>query len=137
MKKSLAIVFLFGAAALYLFSYGGQFIESGLAQDKPDAKPTATPEAKPAAEAAAPAAQAGKIPDVIVLGKDSKLGSVTFNHVKHNGGEYSIDGTTAIGCVECHHTAQPAAELEKHPPLKTAWPADRTTTLTAELFTDT
>lgn len=75
-----------------------------------------------------------KMPEVIVLGKDAKLGQVTFNHVKHNGGAYSIDGTGPIGCVECHHTAQPAAELLKHPPLKTAWPTDRTTTLTADLF---
>ena len=79
-------------------------------------------------------AQTQTIPEVIVLGKDSKLGQVTFSHVKHNGGTYSIDGTGPIGCVECHHTAQPAAELAKHPPLKTAWPADRTTTLTADLF---
>jgi hypothetical protein len=76
-----------------------------------------------------------KMPDVIILAKDSKLGAVTFNHVSHNGGKYSIDGTGPIGCTECHHVAQPAAELVKHPPLKTAWPADRTTTLTAELFT--
>lgn len=75
-----------------------------------------------------------KIPDVIVLGKDAALGAVTFNHVKHNGGTYSIDGTGPIACIECHHAAQPVAELIKHPPLKTAWPADRTTTLTAELF---
>jgi hypothetical protein len=75
-----------------------------------------------------------KIPDVIVLGKDAKLGQVTFNHVSHNGGKYSIDGTGPIACIECHHTAQPAAELAKHPPLKTAWPADRSTTLTADLF---
>lgn len=79
-------------------------------------------------------AQDKKMPDVIVLGKDAKLGSVTFNHVSHNGGKYSIDGTGPIACAECHHTAQPASELAKHPPLKTAWPADRTTTLTAELF---
>lgn len=135
MKKFLTIFLMILAAGLYLASYDGQFIQNGAAQVTPEAKPTATPAAKPAAEAATPAAQAGKVPDVIVLGKDSKLGSVTFNHVKHNGGEYSIDGTTAIGCVECHHTAQPAAELEKHPPLKTAWPADRTTTLTLDLFT--
>ena len=76
-----------------------------------------------------------KMPEVIVLGKDAKLGSVTFNHVSHNGGKYSIDGTGPIACVECHHAAQPASELAKHPPLKTAWPADRTTTLTADLFT--
>jgi hypothetical protein len=75
-----------------------------------------------------------KMPEVIVLGKDAKLGGVTFNHVSHNGGKYSIDGTGPIACAECHHTAQPAAELAKHPPLKTAWPADRTTTLTAELY---
>ena len=31
-----------------------------------------------------------KMPEVIVLGKDAKLGSVTFNHVNHNGGKYSI-----------------------------------------------
>jgi cytochrome c553 len=58
-----------------------------------------------------------------------------FNHVSHNGGKSSIDGTGPIGCTECHHAAQPAAELAKHPPLKTSWPAGRTTTLTAELFT--
>lgn len=76
-----------------------------------------------------------KMPEVIVLGKDAKLGSVTFNHVSHNGGKYSIDGTGPIACTECHHAAQPASELLKHPPLRTAWPSDRTTTLTADLFT--
>lgn len=75
-----------------------------------------------------------KMPEVIILGKDAKLGQITFNHLSHNGGKYSVDGTNPIACIECHHTAQPASELEKHPPLKTAWPADRTTTLTAELF---
>ena len=80
------------------------------------------------------AQNAEKIPDVIILGKDAKLGQITFNHVNHNGGKYSIDGTGPIACIECHHTAQPASELAKHPPLKTAWPADRTTTLAAELF---
>lgn len=75
-----------------------------------------------------------KIPEVIILANDSKLGKVTFNHLKHNGGDYSADGVGPIACIECHHTAQPAAELAKFPPLQTAWPADRTTTLTAELF---
>ncbi len=75
-----------------------------------------------------------KMPEVIVLGKDAKLGQVTFNHVSHNGGKYSIDGTGPIACIECHHVAQPAADVAKHPPLKTAWPADRTTVLTPELF---
>jgi cytochrome c553 len=74
------------------------------------------------------------MPDVIVLGKDAKLGQVTFNHASHNNGKYSISGTSPIACIECHHTAQPASELAKKPPLKTSWPAGRTTTLTADLF---
>jgi cytochrome c553 len=79
-------------------------------------------------------ADESKMPEVITLGKDAKLGQVTFNHVKHNGGAYTIDQTKTIACISCHHTAQPKSEIDKHPPLKTAWPSDRTTTLTAELF---
>lgn len=75
-----------------------------------------------------------KVPDTIVLAKDAKLGQVAFNHLDHISKNRSVDGTTQIACVECHHTAQPAAEAAKHPPHKTAWPADRTTTLTAELL---
>lgn len=82
----------------------------------------------------AQAVQEVKMPEVIVLGKDAKLGPVTFNHRKHNGGAYSIDGSGPIACIECHHVAQPAAEIAKHPPLKTSFPADRTTTLTEEIF---
>jgi cytochrome c553 len=80
------------------------------------------------------AAQTQTMPDVIILGKDAKLGQVTFNHLKHNSGEYNIVKGEAIACVSCHHTAQPAVEAAKHPPLATAWPADRTTTLTKDLF---
>ncbi|MEQ1603888.1 MAG: cytochrome c3 family protein [Pyrinomonadaceae bacterium] len=78
-----------------------------------------------------PAAQK-TMPEVIILAKGSKAGQVTFNHTKHNSGDYTAGGP--IACIECHHTAQPAAELTKSPPLKTAWPAGRTTTLTTELF---
>jgi cytochrome c553 len=80
-------------------------------------------------------AQGGKKPpEVITLGPESKLGQIKFNHLDHITKNRSADGTTQIACVECHHTAQPAAEAVKHPPHKTAWPADRTTTLTAELL---
>jgi class III cytochrome C family protein len=75
-----------------------------------------------------------KMPDTITLAKEAKLGPVTFNHLKHATENRSPDGTKKIECVECHHTAQPASEAVKHPPHKTAWPADRTTTLTAELL---
>ena len=40
-----------------------------------------------------------KMPEVIILGKDAKLGQVTFNHVSHNGGKYSIAGTGPIACI--------------------------------------
>ena len=75
-----------------------------------------------------------KPPETIVLAKESKLGQVTFKHTAHFTENRSADGKKTIACVECHHTAQPASEAEKHPPHKTAWPADRTTTLTAELL---
>ena len=78
--------------------------------------------------------QTQTMPEVITLGKDAKLGQVTFNHLKHNSGEYNIVKGQAIACISCHHTSQPASEATKHPPLMTAWPADRTTTLTKELF---
>ncbi len=112
--KNVVTTLLVSAAAVFAITYIGSGVinDRVLAQAKPDIK----------------------VPEVIVLAKDSKLGTVTFNHVSHNGGKYSIDGTGPIACIECHHAAQPAAELAKHPPLKTAWPSDRTTTLTAELF---
>src|SRR2546423_5632175 len=79
-------------------------------------------------------AQGKKPPEVIVLGKEAKLGQIAFNHLKHITENRSPDGTKQIACVDCHHTAQPPTEALKHPPHKTVWPADRTTTLTAELL---
>ena len=72
--------------------------------------------------------------DEYILGPYAKLGGVKFSHTDHITKNRSIDGTKPIACVECHHTAQPASEVVKHPLHKTAWPADRTTTLTAELL---
>lgn len=76
----------------------------------------------------------GKIPDELVLAKDAKLGQVAFNHAKHATENRSADLSLKTACVYCHHTAQPAAEAAKVPLHKTAYPADRTTTLTAELI---
>ena len=75
-----------------------------------------------------------KPPEIITLGTEAKLGSIKFNHLDHITKNRSADGAKPIACVECHHTAQPATEAVKHPPHKTAWPADRTMTLTAELL---
>ena len=78
--------------------------------------------------------QEGRKPkDEYVLGPDAKLGAVKFSHVDHITKNRSVEGAK-IACIECHHTAQPASEAARHPPLKTVWPADRTTTLTADLF---
>ena len=80
-------------------------------------------------------AQDGRKPkDEYVLGPYAKLGGVKFRHLEHVTTKRSIDGTGTSACVDCHHTAQPASEVVKHPLHKTAWPADRTTTLTADLF---
>jgi hypothetical protein len=89
-----------------------------------------------APEFAVEAQDGKKLPGVIQLAPASKLGSVSFNHANHATKNYNIEGTGPIGCVECHHVEQPASEVAKHPPLKTAWPADRTTKLTAELLND-
>ncbi|MFS8085401.1 MAG: cytochrome c3 family protein, partial [Acidobacteriota bacterium] len=77
-----------------------------------------------------------KPPETIVLAKEAKLGPVKFNHADHFTKNRSVDGTAKIACVECHHTAQPLADALKlkSPPHKTVWPADRTTTLTADLL---
>lgn len=88
------------------------------------------------------AAEGGQVPkDEYKLSTDSKKDkaksiAVTFSHVNHATKNYSVDGTKLIGCVECHHTDQPAAEAAKHPPLKSGHPADRTVTLTAETAKD-
>ena len=78
--------------------------------------------------------EARKPQDVYLLAKDSKLGAVQFSHANHVTKNRNLDATGPVACIECHHTAQPLAEVLKTPPLKTAWPADRTTTLTAELL---
>jgi len=70
--------------------------------------------------------------DTYTLAQEAKLGPVTFSHLNHTTKNRNSEGTGPSACIECHHTAQPASEAAKHPPLKTAYPPDRTTTLTAE-----
>lgn len=74
------------------------------------------------------------MPETIVLGQDAKLGQVAFSHASHNNGTYSMPAGGPIACTVCHHTAQPMADAAKNPLHKTVWPADRTTTLTLDLF---
>src|SRR6185436_141620 len=72
------------------------------------------------------AQDAKKPQDTYTLATEAKLGPVTFSHINHTSKNRNLEGTGPSACVECHHTAQPAAEAAKHPPLKTAWPAGRT-----------
>jgi nitrate/TMAO reductase-like tetraheme cytochrome c subunit len=75
-----------------------------------------------------------KAPDTIVLSEKATLGKVTFSHVNHTTKNYNIEGMRPVACIECHHVEQPLEEAKKRPPHVTVWPADRTTTLTAELL---
>jgi cytochrome c553 len=70
--------------------------------------------------------------DNYTLATEAKLGPVAFSHINHTTKNRNLEETGPSECIECHHTAQPASEAAKYPPLKTVWPADRTTTLTAE-----
>lgn len=79
--------------------------------------------------------QPTKAPDNIVLSEKAALGKVAFSHLNHTTKNYNVEGAGPITCVECHHVEQPLEEAKKHPPHVTVWPADRTTTLTAELLT--
>lgn len=113
MKRSIILIIcvtVFGMAALSIFDSSSVF------------------------QSSAQTTQTTTIPDVIKL-DNAKLGPVTFNHADHFTKNYNKAGDGPIACVECHHTAQPAAEVAKNPLWKTAFPADRTTTLTKELFT--
>jgi hypothetical protein len=78
-----------------------------------------------------PAPEESKVmPKAVVLDKDSqsdKYGEVAFDHDTHSTKNYSADGKSKIGCVECHHTDQPASALKA--PLKTS---ERKVTLTLE-----
>jgi hypothetical protein len=98
------------------------------------ASPQQASSAQALSQQASPQATPLKPPETLQLATDSKLGTVTFSHVDHITKNRNIAGTGPVECVECHHTAQPASELLKLPPLKTAFPADRTTTLTAEMI---
>jgi cytochrome c553 len=55
----------------------------------------------------------------------SEYGESPFNHENHAFKNYSPDGKSVVGCVECHHTDQPKSALK--PPLLTS---ERDVTLT-------
>lgn len=139
------VVCVFALAALFLALSSVDIASVGssaLAQ----VAPTATPPANIPANAApantnaappattAPAAGDKKIPKSFTLGKDSlsEYGEVAFDHDTHAFKNYSPDGKSVIGCVECHHTDQPKSALK--PPLLTS---ERDVALTNDVFQKT
>ena len=79
--------------------------------------------------------QTTTLPDTVVLSEKAVLGKVSFSHSSHTTKNYNIEGTRPIYCTECHHVEQPETEAKKVAPHQTAYPPNRTTTLTAELLT--
>lgn len=69
-----------------------------------------------------PAAAGGgkEIEKTFTLAKDSQseYGEAAFNHENHAFKNYSPDGKSVMGCVECHHTDQPKSALK--PPYLTS-----------------
>lgn len=67
-----------------------------------------------------PAAGDKKMAKSFVLSKDSlsEYGESHFDHENHAFKNYSPDGKSVVGCVECHHTDQPKSALK--PPLLTS-----------------
>ena len=83
----------------------------------------AAPANKPAANTTPPTnpnTGGKKIPKDFTLGKDSlsEYGEAPFDHDTHAFQNYSPDGKSAVGCVECHHTDQPKSAMK--PPLLTS-----------------
>ncbi len=74
------------------------------------------------------------LPETIVLAEKAALGKVSFSHSNHITKNYNIEGTRPVQCVECHHVEQPETDAKKMGLHQTAYPPNRTTTLTAELL---
>ena len=84
-----------------------------------------------AAKPAAPSSGDRSIPKSFTLAKDSasEYGEAAFDHDSHAFKNYSPDGKSVMGCVECHHTDQPKSALK--PPLVTS---ERDVTMTFDTW---
>ncbi|MEP6787062.1 MAG: cytochrome c3 family protein [Acidobacteriota bacterium] len=114
-------LFVFAVAIIGLVTYlGGKSpADVGSAMlARVSGEPTPTPAAT--TPPAASAAGDKSIPKSFTLGKDSvsEYGEVAFDHDSHAFKNYSPDGKSVMGCIECHHTDQPKSGLK--PPLATS-----------------
>lgn len=134
----LLVMGVFGIVAVVVVLSGSRLGDLGLGVFAQGASPTPTPSANVAANTNAnrpagantaanvssnanTAVASGKtIPKTFILSKDSltEYGEAPFDHDTHAFKNYSPDGKSVIGCVECHHTDQPKSALK--PPLLTS-----------------
>jgi hypothetical protein len=134
-RVKFALISLVGLFGLLLFLSGMNRPLTIAAESLATPTPTPAPAAstpKPAGTTAPPAAGGKQIREKFVLSQEAlKEGGdpVPFNHRTHAELNYSPDGKSVIGCVECHHTDQPKSALK--PPLATS---ERDVTLTLEVW---
>ena len=129
----LIVISVFGLAALFTFLTTVDLSGIGSAViAQVTVKPTATPAntaantnvtansntASNAVASPTPSAGGKTIPKNYTLDQDGAEGAVPFDHETHAFKNYSPDGKSVIGCVECHHTDQPKSALK--PPLLTS-----------------
>lgn len=147
-KLVLILVFVLGA--FFVFLNGVSIFTTdaaGVSQLTAQASPTpnknanvsaANTDVKPAAAntntvpANVPPLAGGKsIPKTFTLGTDSQseYGEAVFDHDSHAFKNYSPDGKSVMGCVECHHTDAPKSALKS--PYTTS---ERSETLTFETW---
>lgn len=144
MKHSakLIVILVFAVCALAVFlntADPGRFGTVGLAKMAPTPTPpaantTSNANVNIATTTPTPAAGNISVPKTFTLAKDSQAeyGEVAFDHDSHAFKNYTPDGKSVMGCVECHHTDQPKSALK--PPDVTS---QRDVTLTLDVFKTT
>ncbi len=121
----LIVISVVGLAGLFVFLGSVDLSRMGsVVLAKVAINPTPTP-APPetntnAATPTTPSSGDKSIPKTFTLAKDSvsEYGEVAFDHDSHAFKNYSPDGKSVMGCVQCHHTDQPKSALK--PPLVTS-----------------
>jgi hypothetical protein len=119
LVRLIGITAFFCLALSMFFSSCGTSGKDARSYLKADDTPTPTANTNSQPAASAPAGDK-TIPETFTLCKDSlsEYGETAFNHANHAFKNYSPDGKSVMGCVECHHTDQPKSALK--PPYVTS-----------------
>lgn len=136
-KLTVILVFTLCAfGAFFKIAYRGrtESVYSTQASVTPTPLPANSTSNTVAANTTKPVTGGDTIPATFTLAKDSQseYGEAAFNHDNHAFKNYSADGKSVMGCVECHHTDQPKSALK--PPDVTS---QRDVVLTLDVFKTT